>query len=288
LSLAYDTGFLYRAKRDSEGFAKVNVQAADPATIAGRFLAARREAGGLDGYPGDFPETLEAAYGVQDAAMAAWDRPVVGWKVGRINPPLAERFGADRLAGPIFLAEKGGPEPEMPVFAAGFAAGEAEFLLRLGKAPPAGQARFTLDEAGDLIDAVHVGIEVASSPLKAINVIGPIAVVSDFGNNNGLVIGPEVPDWRSSGFEEWPVTTRIDGREVGSGRASAFPDGAIGAARFLFELMAARGIALTPGQWISSGAVSGVHDAAPGQRVEADFGGRFTIACRLKAARPEA
>jgi 2-keto-4-pentenoate hydratase len=51
--------------------------------------------------------------------------------------------------------------------------------------------------------------------------------------------------------------------------------------------MAKRGIALAPGQWISSGAVSGVHDAAPEQRVEADFGGRFKVACRLKAARPE-
>jgi 2-keto-4-pentenoate hydratase len=275
------------AKRNSEGF-EVNVLTADPATIAGRFLAARREAGGLDEYPGEFPQTLGAAYQVQDSAIAAWGRPVLGWKVGRINPPLSERFGADRLAGPIFLVEQGGGEPEMPVFGKGFAAGEAEFLLRVGRAPRPGQERFTLEQAAQLIDAVHVGIEVASSPLRAINAIGPIAVASDFGNNNGLVVGPEVTDWRSSGFEQWLVTTRIDGREVGSGRASAFPDGAIGAARFLFELMAERGIALTPGQWISSGAVSGVHDAAPGQRVEADFGGRLSVACRLRAARPEA
>jgi 2-keto-4-pentenoate hydratase len=266
----------------------VNVSTADPATIAGRFLAARRNAGGLSDYPGDFPGTLAAAYEVQDAAIAAWGRPVLGWKVGRINPPLVDRFGADRLAGPIFIAETGGGEPDMPVFGEGFAAGEAEFLLRVGEAPPMGKKHFTLEEAAALIDSVHAGIEVASSPLRAINSIGPIAIVSDFGNNNGLVIGPEVSGWRSSGFEEWLVTTRIDGREVGSGRASSFPDGAIGAARFLFELMAARGIALTPGQWISSGAVSGVHDAAPGQLVEADFGGRFTVACRLRAARPEA
>ncbi len=36
--------------------------------------------------------------------------------------------------------------------------------------------------------------------------------------------------------------------------------------------MARRGIALQPGQWISSGAVTGVHDARPGQTVEARFG----------------
>ena len=37
--------------------------------------------------------------------------------------------------------------------------------------------------------------------------------------------------------------------------------------------MARRGIALTPGQWISSGAVTGVHPVAPGAVVEARFDG---------------
>jgi 2-keto-4-pentenoate hydratase len=270
----------------SEGLLEVNLPTDDSATIAGRFLAARRSAGGLAAYPGDFPETLDAAYAVQDAAIAAWGKPVLGWKVGRINPPLDARYGADRLAGPIF-ALSSASAPDMPVFAKGFAAGEAEFLLRIAATPPAGKDRFTLDEAADLIDAVHVGIEIASSPLGAINDLGPVAVISDFGNNNGLVVGPAIADWRSSGFEEWPVTTLIDGNPVGTGRASGFPDGAIGAARFLFELMARRGIALTPGQWISSGAVSGVHRTAPGQGVEARFGDGFSLACNIVEAQPE-
>ena len=115
-----------------------------------------------------------------------------------------------------------------------------------------------------------------------------MAVISDFGNNNGLVIGPEIADWRTSGFEEWTVETLIDGRSVGTGKAAAFPDGAIGAARFLFELMATRQIALRRGQWISSGAVTGVHDARPGQHVVARFGQGREVACTLSAAAPSA
>ena len=261
----------------------------DSAAIADRFLSARRSAAGLSDYPGRFPASLEDAYAIQDQAIAAWGRPVLGWKVGRVQPTLTERFGTDRLAGPIFACRSagGGDDPVMPVFAKGFAAGEAEFLLRIGRTPPAGKREFTLDEAADLLDAVHVGIEIASSPLGAINDIGPIAVVSDFGNNNGMVVGAAIRDWRSSGFEEWDVITLIDGKEVGTGRASAFPDGAIGSARFLFELMARRGIDLHPGQWISSGAVTGVHDARPGQRIEARFGDGFTVECTLSAAKPE-
>lgn len=258
--------------------------------IAGRFLAARRAAAGLDAYPGDFPTTLDEAYAIQDAAIAHWGRPVVGWKVGRVPPPLIARFGTDRLAGPIFAqapARANGAAVEMPVFAEGFAAGEAEFLLRIGAAPPAQKSDYSLGEAADLIGAVHGGIEIASSPLGRINELGPIAVISDFGNNNGLVIGPKIADWRGSGFESWDVTTRIDGEEVGQGRATGFPDGAVGAARFLFELMARRGIALSAGQWISSGAVTGVHPARPGQTVEARFRPNLAVACRLVAARPE-
>ena len=274
---------------NNEWDAKVDVMTDGAAAIAARFLAARRSAEGLTDYPGRLPDTLDAAYAIQDRAISAWRRRVVGWKVGRIQPPLSDRFGADRLAGPIFLVEtaEAGGEPEMPVFAQGFAAGEAEFLLRIGRAPDPGKRRFTLDEAADLIDAVHIGIEVASSPLQPINRIGPVAVISDFGNNNGLVVGRRVPEWRSSGFERWQVETLIDGVPAGTGRAEDFPDGAIGAARFLFELMARRGIALQPGQWISSGAVTGVHEAQPGQRVEARFADGLALACRLVPAREE-
>lgn len=257
------------------------------AITAERFLTARRTASGLPGYPGDLPGTLDEAYAVQDQAIAAWRKPVIGWKVGRILPPLSERFGTDRLAGPIFASEVAHSDeivPDMPVFAEGFAAGEAEFLLRIGRTPPGGQRSFSLEEATDLIDAVHVGIEIASSPLRTINALGPVAIVSDFGNNNGLVIGPEITDWRSSRFEDWSVTTRIDGKVVGTGRAFSFPSGAIGSARFLFELMAARGVVLQPGQWISSGAVTGVHDARPGQHIEAQFGEGYHVRCTLTAA----
>jgi 2-keto-4-pentenoate hydratase len=255
----------------------------DAVTIAERFVAARRTADGFADYPGDLPQSLEAAYAIQDEAIAAWGRPVVGWKVGRITGSHAERFGFDRLAGPVFavIEHQAGTAPPMPVFAKGFAAGEAEFLLRIGSPPPPDKASFSLREAAELIDAVHVGIEIASSPLSTINEIGPIAVISDFGNNNGLLIGPEIPGWRAVDFETWQVETLIDGNVMGRGRASAFPDGVIGAARFLFELMARRGIALRSGQWISTGAVTGVHDARAGQRVEARFNGSYRLACGL-------
>lgn len=255
--------------------------------IAEAFVAARREARSLPEYPGPLPRTLGDAYRVQDRALALDAGDVAGWKVGRIMPPMSETVGSDRLAGPIFadgIFRADGKPVSMGIFSGGFGAAEAEFLLRVGKAPPAAKTDFTLDDAMDLIDAVHVGIEIASSPFPAINELGPAVTISDFGNNNGLVIGDAIPGWRSLAFADWPVRLLIDGVEAGTGRAASMPDGPLGAARFLFGLLGRRGIAIEPGQWISSGAITGVHPVAPGASVEARFDDTHFVSCTIEAA----
>lgn len=257
--------------------------------IANAFVAARREARPLLTYPGVLPRSLDEAYRVQDRALAIGAGAIGGWKVGRIMLPASETVGSDRLAGPIFadsiLVSHAGEKPvSMTVFEGGFGAAEAEFLLRVGEAPPAGKTEFSLDETATLIEAVHLGIEIASSPLATINDLGPAVTISDFGNNNGLVIGESIPDWRSFAFADWRVNLLVDGAEAGSGSASAMPDGPLGAARFLFGLLGRRGIAVERGQWISSGAVTGVHPVAPGACVEALFDGTHRVSCTIEAA----
>ncbi len=256
--------------------------------IAEAFVTARRTAAGLPDYPGTPPASLTDAYAIQDRALALTGGKVAGWKVGRINPPLDGQLGTNRLAGPIFadsVRDGRGASPAMPVFADGFAAAEAEFLLRIARAPDPAKTSYTMDEAADLIDAVHVGIEVASSPFPGINALGPLVTISDFGNNHGLVIGDPIPDWRSLDFLDWPVTLLIDGAQAGAATARAMLDGPIGAARFLFESTAARGVALEAGQWISSGAVTGVHEVTVGATVTATFK-EMRVSCSIEAARP--
>lgn len=255
--------------------------------IAQAFVAARRTATGLPDYPGTPPVSLDDAYAIQDRARALTGGKVAGWKVGRINPPLDGQLGTNRLAGPIFadsVRDGAGDGPVMPVFADGFAAGEAEFLLRIARTPDPAKTAYTMEEALDLIDAVHVGIEVASSPFPGINALGPLVTISDFGNNYGLVVGDAIPDWRSLDFVDWPVTLLIDGVEAGAATARAMLDGPVGAARFLFESSAARGVALEAGQWISSGAVTGVHEVPVGAVVTATFNG-MQVSCSIEAAK---
>lgn len=261
----------------------MGVDELDAVGVAKSFVEARRAGRTIATYPGTAPGGLDEAYRIQDAAIALADETIAGWKVGKIAPALA---GIDRLAGPIFAAQVVTETSEpvaMPVFAGGFAAAEAEFLLRLGATPTPGKTRWSMDEARGLVDAVHVGIEIASSPYPGINADGPAVTVSDFGNNNGLVVGAAIAEWHDVDLDTWPVALLINGSEAGAATTATMLDGPFGAVRFLLEHAARRGLPLTAGDWISTGAVTGVHPVVPGDRVEARFGNRHIIHCTIRA-----
>jgi 2-keto-4-pentenoate hydratase len=256
--------------------------------VASAFVAARRDARALADYPGNVPLTLEAAYRIQDAAIRLRGGVVSGWKVGRIQPPRDVEFGTTRLAGPIFadFIQLGAPAPEAPVFVGGFAAVEAEFLFRLGTVP-AGRIDWSIRDALDCVTAVHIGIEIASSPFVGINRFGPTVTISDFGNNNGLIVGPAIPDWQNGSIDNVGVTMRIDDVVVGTGQAATFPGGCGGSVAFLLENLGRRGIVAPPGTWVSTGAVSGVHEIAPGCTASATFGDLGGVTCHIVAAAPD-
>lgn len=255
-----------------------NTVQSEACDIAGAFVAARRSGTAISHYPGHPPADLASAYAIQDRAISMWDRVVGGWKVGRINPPSDALLGADRLVGPafcdtIFMATDN--LRAFPVFHGGFAAAEAEFMLRL--APREGLAPASPEEAMGWIDEVRIGIEIASSPYAGINADGPCVTVSDHGNNAGLLLGPQVAraDWDR--LDAIDVTLAIDGHEVGRATTATMLDGPFGAARFLIENLQSRGIAITPGWWVSSGAITGVHQIAPGSTAVAAFAGIGTV-----------
>ncbi len=246
--------------------------------IAGAFVAARRSSTSVPNYPGDRPHDLTSAYAIQDAALSLWEREVGGWKVGRINPPNDALLGADRLVGPAFCdsIQLAGPStgdtlPEFTTFRGGFGAAEAEFMLRL--APRPGPLPATREAAMAWIDEVRIGIEIASSPYARINSDGPCVTISDHGNNAGMLLGPVVPRALWDRLDEIEVTLEIDGIEAGRATTATMLDGPFGAARFLIANLAARGIGLQPGWWISSGAITGVHEVSPSSLVTANFAG---------------
>lgn len=263
--------------------------------IAQNFVSARREARALSDYPGQIPAVLTESYAIQEEAIRLWDRPVVGWKIGRLAPERQAEHGTERLAGPVFdtLFKPSEGEVEIPVFENGFAAVEAEFVFRIGVDADPAKSDYSEAEALMLIDALFAGVEMAGSPLPTINKLGPTVVASDFGNNFGLILGAQlaafgadstVADLSEEKVKGYKAVTEIDGAVVGVGGLFTMPGGPLKAIGWLAGHLAARGRPLKAGQLISSGATTGIHDILPGQASVVTYSGPHheTVSIALK------
>ncbi|MEM9532559.1 MAG: 2-keto-4-pentenoate hydratase [Pseudomonadota bacterium] len=252
--------------------------------ISRRLITARANAEALAEFPGQLPATLAEAYAVQSASIARWPDTIAGWKVGGIPEAFQTTLGAERLSGPIFepsvVPVTPGALHTMPIYSGGFAALEAEFILRLGTTVTPAQRQWSDEELLSLVAALHVGAEIASSPMADVNRLGPTCVVCDFGNNAGLLVGPEVANWSRQPLESLGVSVIVDDVNVGAANAGVIDGGPLQALRFLLGLCAERQLALTEGTFVSCGAVTGIHEITTSAKAVVDFGshGVFDVA----------
>lgn len=256
--------------------------------IIATFHHARRTATALAAYPAaTVPPTLEAAYAIQRASIDAWPDAVAGWKVAAIQPQWRAAYPAERLGGPVFkraLVIAGQDVVDLPIIPGGYAAAEAEFALQLGSDFPLHTRFASSADLQPFVSAVHAAVELAGSPLLTLSSLGPGAVITDFGNNTGLVIGPVLAGFFDRALEAWLSETDVNGVLAGSGSAERIPGGPLAALHFLANSLVDRGMTLQPGQWISTGASTGIHPLAIGDTVAVRFDGKPALALRVVAA----
>lgn len=254
---------------------------------AAAFVAARQSGQSLAAYPGAFPGSLAEAYMIQSQAISVWPDRIVGWKVGRINPPWDTQYGTDRLAGPIFsgqlLEAKDSPDT-VHLFAGGFGAVEGEIVIEVASDAPDSKMNWTLAEATEIAGVFRLGVEIASSPFAGINDFGPLVTISDFGNNNGLILGGEIRSAHRAALTDWRLRTLIDGVEVGAADAASIPGGPLESFRAVLEICARQGLPLRRGMQITTGAVTGVHPIRAGQSATIEMAGMASIRCQAARA----
>lgn len=260
---------------------------AEATAIAEQFVSARLSRRATPDYPGRIPQTMAESYAIQDIAISLFPDEVVGWKVGGVPPALQPTLGVHRLAGAIF-AQNVWPAPgdtvvELPEIEGGFAAVESEFIARIGEDLDPAKTDWTVEEAMAVVDKVFIGVELAGSPLSAINDLGSAVVASDFGNNGGLMVGPEVENWRDV-LDSIEVETVINGASVGVGGSPSLQGGAMESVRFLVEHCARWGRPLKAGVLISTGAVTGVHRVHAGDEAVCVFKGIAELHCSVVRA----
>lgn len=262
---------------------------------AERLLDARLRGVALSAFPGELPISLQEAYLSQDHAIQKRGGIIAGWKVGFIAPERRDADGDERVLGPIFAdlvahAQHGAKLP-WRFIAGGFAAVEAEYVVCLGYEVNA-QTVMNDEALQEVVASVHIGVELAGSALQPINKIGPMAVASDFGNNNGLILGPELAldRRRLAHSESWtPLRARtvVNDHEVGLGGAGSVPGTPWRAFTFALKRLVQRGYKLPAGTLIATGASTGIHDVVHGDGATLEFwsdhdpAGRISLRCEI-------
>ncbi|TXR54692.1 2-keto-4-pentenoate hydratase [Reinekea thalattae] len=246
--------------------------------LSNTIFSARRDNTILDVYPGQPPATLEEAYAVQDLSIKANPDVITGWKIGMVPPEFREQLGAERIMGPAyksvthFVGRSHSDDEclQLPVFKGGFIAVEAELVIEIAEDIAPGSVN-TADGVEHLVKAVYAGIEIASSPIVDLNDYGPTAIVSDFGNQQGMIIGEKIEDWQSV-VPTMEAKTVINGEVISAKPANNVLNGQMSAFAYVIDCAAKRGITLPAGSFILSGATTGVHETVVGAKSTVSFG----------------
>ncbi|AWB65258.1 hypothetical protein C2869_01815 [Saccharobesus litoralis] len=245
--------------------------------LSDTLFSARSQKQVLESYPGKVPSTLEEAYQVQDLSIKKATEQIVGWKIGMVPPELREQMQSERIMGPIFSnvyhyvgkAHQDGEKVDLPVFDGGFIAIEAELVLEIAQDITPGSVD-TSQGVEHLVKNVYTGIEIASSAVPDLNSYGPAAIISDFGNNYGMVVGNPIEDWQNV-IARTQTSLYIDGELINQAPTNGVLNGPMAALAFLIDCSAKRGITLPAGTFVCSGAITGVHETLVGAKSTADF-----------------
>ncbi len=244
----------------------------------------------FDRFVGKAPATLPAIMSEADGAcsrtklnalLALQYGRVVGYKAGLTNPAVQKRFGADKpvwgvLYDGMILADGATVDAAFgarPLF-------EADMLVRVRSASING-AKTPMDVL-ESIDQIIPFIElpdlvVANPGTLNGNAISAINVGARLGVAGQPIVAPLFRAERYAMLDALRDMTVVvsdgTGAELSRGKGSDILEHPLNAVVWLAGALAAQGLAMEPGQWISLGSFSPLMPPKPGQKITVRYEG---------------
>jgi 2-oxo-3-hexenedioate decarboxylase/2-keto-4-pentenoate hydratase len=247
---------------------------------AGRLAEAWRTGLRLDGLPESCrPRTPAEGYRVQDALTAELGIVVGGWKVGATGAAARKLLGArGPFAGRVFaprIFESGIALPATLYPTRGL---EAEVAFTLGADLPPRKRPHTAKDVAAAVKQAHLAIEIVDLRFaKPASEVGIGCLIADEGANGALILGPAIRRWRDVDLAKVHATMRVNDAPVGEGSGAGVLGNPLNALAWLANHRRTRG-GLANGAVVTTGTLTGMHRAAPGDRAVADFGRLGTVA----------
>src|SRR5262245_48752802 len=227
------------------------------AQAADLLVAARRTGQLLDALPDACkPRTLEDAFAIQDATVAALGESVAGWKAALVNGRVVR--GAI-MASRVFESGARVPAAAMPMRGI-----EAEIAFRFERDLPPGQHSY--DDVAAAATA-FAAIEIVDSRFRSHHDVTEHERNADFVTNGGFARGQAAANWRTLDLADIAVTLTVGGEVVvkrNGGHAAGDP--------FLPAFALANDLpgGIKAGQFVTTGTYTGLTVAEVGQTAVAE------------------
>lgn len=215
---------------------------------------------------------LPLAYDIQDRVIQEFAGDAnardnaAGYKIGLTTLRMQAMCGVDQpIAGVIFagrLHTSPAVIPAAPFIRLGV---ESEIAVQLGKPLPDAA---DLDTATVLacLSQVCAAFELIDDSDADYTALDAVSLVADNAWNAGLVLGPPTPAADFSRVKDRAGVLFQNGKIADRGNSTDVMGDPLQVVVWLARHLAARGVALRPGQWISTGSIVTTRFAAAGER----------------------
>ena len=202
------------------------------------------------------PQTRQQAYAIQDAMAELLGLEVAGWKIGAFT---VGQMTAQELDGPMIgrvLAPTVASTPaELDAEPFNLCMLECELAFVVNRELPPRETPYHIDELMDDI-VLCLAIELTGSRYTEGHNNDWFCNIADNGNSGGLVIGPEIPDWREFRLADISVDLHID---RGDGIPNLQGDWRVDPLAVMVwtaNCLSDRGISLAAGSIVSTGSLT--------------------------------
>jgi 2-keto-4-pentenoate hydratase len=208
--------------------------------------------------------------------------PAGGWKIGAASVEVQRAEGVPgpapgRLRRDAIFASPARLPRSLFI---NYRCSECEFAFRMAADLPPRDRPYTDGEVADAVAALMPAVEIGDTVFDDwYGASGYLGSLMDNGGAAALVHGAPVTDWRGLDLPNTRVDLSLNGRHVKSGHGRAAMGHPLTSLTWMVNWLRERGRTLRAGEVVSTGTCTGHFFAAPGDRLDVDYGpvGRVVV-----------
>lgn len=220
------------------------------------------------------PATRRAGYAIQERVACFSPQPPTGWKIAATSKAGQAHIGVDGpLAGRLVAERTHLSGATLSLAGNRMRVAEPEFAFRCGTRLTPRPEPYSVADCIAAMDALIPAIEVPDSRFADFAAAGAAQLIADCACARDFVIGsPAGADWRPLDLAKHAVHAMVAGRTERDGIGSNVLDDPRLALAWLVNELSSLGIALEPGEIVTTGTCMPPLAIMPGDHVIADFG----------------